>query len=140
MQNHLPPGSSPGGFAFSTAAFCGTVACAGFSALAGHDLVPGWPRAEDGVVVWGQSPYAARGEAVAARCGVPVVRIEDALLRSVRPGRAGDAPLGLLIDPFGVHFDGRGLSVIEHHLMTNLLDDFEPFGPCQGRNGTDPGQ
>ncbi|MEF3047225.1 capsular polysaccharide biosynthesis protein [Tabrizicola sp. L79] len=92
-------------------------------ALAGHDLVPGWPRAEDGVVVWGQSPYAARGEAVAARCGVPVVRIEDALLRSVRPGRAGDAPLGLLIDPFGVHFDGRGLSVIEHHLMTNPLDD-----------------
>ncbi|MGV8950383.1 MAG: capsular polysaccharide biosynthesis protein, partial [Cypionkella sp.] len=42
--------------------------------LAGYELRLGRPSAGDGVVVWGHSPYAARGEAVAARAGVPVVR------------------------------------------------------------------
>ena len=38
--------------------------------LAGHELRLGLPSAGDGVVVWGRSPYAARGEAVAAKRGV----------------------------------------------------------------------
>ena len=67
--------------------------------LAGHAVCLGLPGPQDGVVVWGRSPYATRGENVAARRGVPLVRVEDAFLRSVRPGRMGDAPLGLLIDP-----------------------------------------
>jgi capsular polysaccharide export protein len=92
-------------------------------ALAGHDLSIGLPGPGDGVVVWGRSPYAARGEAVAARRGVPVVRIEDAFLRSLRPGRAGDPPLGLMIDPLGVHFDASSPSVLERILMTHPLDD-----------------
>ena len=33
--------------------------------------------------------------------GAALVRIEDAFLRSLRPGRMGDAPMGLLLDGFG---------------------------------------
>lgn len=91
--------------------------------LAGHELRLGLPGPEDGVVVWGRSPYAARGEAVAARRGVPVVRIEDAFLRSVHPGRAGDGPLGLMIDGSGVHFDARVPSRLEQILAREPLDN-----------------
>lgn len=91
--------------------------------LAGHDLRLGLPGPEDGVVVWGRSPYAARGEAVAARRAVPLLRLEDAFLRSIRPGRAGDAPLGLLLDRRGVHFDAASPSDMEHLLATHPLDD-----------------
>ena len=91
--------------------------------LAGHDLRLGLPGPGDGVVVWGRSPRAGRGEAVAARRGVPVVRIEDAFLRSLRPGRAGDAPLGLMIDGLGVHFDSASPSRLEQILATAPLDE-----------------
>jgi capsular polysaccharide export protein len=91
--------------------------------LAGHELCLGLPGPGDGVVVWGQSPRAARGLAVAARRGVPVVRVEDAFLRSIRPGRAGDAPLGLLIDGRGVQFDGSAPSDLEYLLAAHPLDD-----------------
>lgn len=91
--------------------------------LAGHDLRLGLPSAGDGVVVWGRSPYAARGEEVAAKRGVPLVRVEDAFLRSIQPGRRGEAPLGLLIDPLGVHFDATRPSMIETLLARHPLDD-----------------
>jgi len=91
--------------------------------LAGHDLRLGLPGAQDGVMVWGRSPYAVRGEAVAARRGVPLIRIEDAFLRSIRPGRMGDAPLGLLIDGAGVHFDSGCASMVERLLAGHSLDD-----------------
>jgi len=92
-------------------------------ALAGHDLRLGLPRPDDGVVVWGHSPYAARGQAVAVHFGVPLVRIEDAFLRSVRPGRMGDAPIGLMIDPVGVHFDSGSPSRLEQILGMHPLYD-----------------
>jgi capsular polysaccharide export protein len=92
-------------------------------ALAGHELRLGLPGPEDGVVVWGRSPYAHRGEAMAARRGVPLVRVEDAFLRSLRPGRMGDAPLGLLIDGLGVHFDSAQPSSLERILARDPLDD-----------------
>ena len=82
-------------------------------ALAGHDLHLGWPGPQDGVIVWGKSPYAARGEWVAQRAGVPLIRAEDAFLRSVHPGRAGDATIGLMLDGIGVHFDAHRPSRIE---------------------------
>lgn len=91
--------------------------------LSGHALHLGWPGPGDGVAVWGRSPFAARGEAVARRRQVPLVRIEDAFLRSVRPGRMGDAPLGLSIDPMGAHFDSASPSVLENLLARHPLDD-----------------
>ena len=95
-------------------------------AAAGHEVRPGLPRPGEGVVVWGRSPTAWRGEAAAARHGAPLIRVEDAFLRSLRPGRQGgrdNGPLGLLIDPFGVHFDGAAPSLIEHIVATHHLDD-----------------
>ena len=86
--------------------------------LAGYDLTLGLPSAKDAVAVWGRSPYARRGEAVARWRATPLIRVEDAFLRSVRPGRMGDAPLGLLIDPVGVHFDGASSSLLEQALLT----------------------
>ena len=91
--------------------------------LAGYPLSFGLPGPEDLVGVWGQSPYAHRGEAVAARRAVPLVRIEDAFLRSLHPGRDGEAPMGLLIDRRGVHFDAAQPSDLEHLLTTHPLDD-----------------
>lgn len=91
---------------------------------AGWDLRLGLPGRQDRVAVWGQSPRAWRGEAVARRRGAGLVRVEDAFLRSVLPGRARHArgPLGLLIDPLGVHYDAGTPSLIET-LLCELSDD-----------------
>jgi capsular polysaccharide export protein len=91
--------------------------------LAGLTPSLGLPGPGDLVGVWGRSPLAARGEAVAARRNVPLVRIEDAFLRSIRPGRLGEPPLGLLIDRRGVHFDPSVPSDLERLLTTHPLDD-----------------
>ncbi len=82
--------------------------------LAGHELRFGFPRQGDGVLVWGHSPTAWRGEALARRNALPLIRVEDAFLRSIHPGRAtGEAPLGLLVDPVGMHFNSSRPSLME---------------------------
>lgn len=91
--------------------------------LAGHELRLGLPGPEDGVVVWGRSPHAHRGEAMAVRHQVPLVRVEDAFLRSLRPGRMGDPPMGLLIDGLGVHFDSARPSALERILLRHPFDN-----------------
>ncbi|NRB01978.1 MAG: capsular polysaccharide biosynthesis protein [Rhodobacteraceae bacterium] len=86
----------------------------------------GFGRVQDGdhIGVWGQSPTAHRGEAVAALKNTPIVRVEDAFLRSLFPGRVESAPpLGLLIDTSGVHFDPSQPSDLEKLLATDPLDD-----------------
>ncbi len=93
-------------------------------ALAGWDIRLGAPvRPDDWVGVWGKSPTAPRGEAVADLTGRPVLRVEDPFLRSVRLGREGAAPLGLLIDRHGVHFAADVPSDLERLLTTHPLDD-----------------
>lgn len=93
-------------------------------ALAGLPLRLGLPGADDAVAVWGHSPYARRGAAMAARSGAALIRLEDAWLRSVHPARAGGAPpLGLVIDRTGAHFDATRPSDIETLLATHPLDD-----------------
>ena len=68
-------------------------------ALSGYRVSLGLPRAGDAIGVWGQSPTAHRGEAIAAKYDAPIVRIEDAFWRSLHPNRAHKSPpLGLLID------------------------------------------
>ncbi|WP_417523752.1 capsular polysaccharide biosynthesis protein [Marinovum sp.] len=92
--------------------------------LAGYDIRLGRPGPEDLVGVWGQSPTAHRGEAMAARHGAGIVRIEDAFLRSLHPGRAGgEPPMGLMIDHGGVHFDAAQVSDLERLLTEAPLDD-----------------
>lgn len=91
--------------------------------LAGYDLKLGKPGADDDVVVWGYSPYAPRGETVVEATDAHLVRVEDAFLRSLHPGRSGEAPLGLVIDRRGIYFDATKPSDLEHILATTTFDD-----------------
>lgn len=118
-----PAGEAPRRLFFYTLGFARQHRLRRILHLAGHDLCLGLPGPGDGVVVWGRSPHAGRGERVAAARGVPVVRIEDAFLRSIRPGRAGDPPMGLMIDAQGVHFDASAPSRLETMLARHPLDD-----------------
>ncbi|WP_240757934.1 capsular polysaccharide biosynthesis protein [Palleronia sediminis] len=92
--------------------------------LVGWQIRTGWPRDGDAVGVWGHAPTAWRGERVARQSGAPLVRIEDAFLRSLHPGRAGEAPLGVMIDTTGgAHYDPRRPSTLERMLARDPLDD-----------------
>ena len=93
------------------------------AALSGVDLRPGWPRDGEWVAAWGHAGTSRRAEAVAARAGAPVLRFEDAFLRSLHPGREGEPTLGLLIDRAGCHFDARRPSELETLLATEPFDD-----------------
>lgn len=91
--------------------------------IAGFDIRLGAPGPQDAVGVWGQSPTAPRGETVADLLDRPLIRIEDAFLRSVHTGRAGGQPLGLLIDRAGLHFDPSTPSDLEQILTRHPLDN-----------------
>ncbi|WP_299648225.1 capsular polysaccharide biosynthesis protein [uncultured Tateyamaria sp.] len=100
--------------------------------LAGYDVSIGLPDPDGLVGVWGNSPTAHRGEAVASRRDASVVRVEDAFLRSVLPGRTGSPPLGLLIDHKGVHFDPSTPSDLEELLANDPLDDTAILNSARG--------
>lgn len=91
--------------------------------LAGYPPRLGLPQAGGLVGVWGHSPTAARGQAVAARRGATVVRVEDAFLRSLFPGRSGSPPLGLVIDHGGMHYAPDSRSDLLQILANHPLDD-----------------
>ncbi|MEM6372750.1 MAG: capsular polysaccharide biosynthesis protein [Pseudomonadota bacterium] len=101
-------------------------------ALAGYRISLGLPGADDLVGLWGNSPTAHRGLAVAQRRNATVVRVEDAFLRSLFPGRAGGAPLGLLVDHKGAHFDPAQASDLETLLATHPLDDTALLNRARG--------
>lgn len=91
--------------------------------LAGYDLRLGLPGDGDLIGIWGDSPTAHRGRAMAAKHDAPLLRVEDAFLRSLHPGRSGEPPLGLMLDRTGVHFDPVVPSDLEQLLTTHPLDD-----------------
>ncbi len=92
--------------------------------LAGWDVSVGMPGENDWVGLWGRSPTAWRGEAVAGWSEAPVLTVEDAFLRSLHPNRVRPSPpLGLCLDKTGVHFDGSAPSDLETLLATHPLDD-----------------
>ena len=102
-------------------------------ALSGYRVSLGLPRDGDYVGVWGQSPTAHRGEAMAAKYSAPIVRIEDAFWRSLHPGRAEKSPpLGLMIDRKAVHFDPDVPSELEVLLATHPLDDTALLNRARG--------
>ena len=91
--------------------------------LSGYSIRLGLPQPEDLVGIWGASPTAHRGLAVAAKRGCGLLRVEDAFLRSLHPGRAGEPPAGLMLDRSGVHFDAAEPSELEQMLASHPLDD-----------------
>ncbi|WP_300016290.1 capsular polysaccharide biosynthesis protein [uncultured Roseobacter sp.] len=100
--------------------------------LSGYDVKIGTPGDGDLVGVWGMSPTAHRGEAVADRKGSGLVRVEDAWLRSLHPGRVGEPPMGLLIDHAGVHYDPSTVSDLEDLLGNHPLDDTALLDTARG--------
>lgn len=93
--------------------------------LAGHRPRLGWPKSSDQILAWGNGVSAKRGAWVAGATGAQLLCIEDAFLRSVLPGRSGQEPLGLLIDPQACHFDASRPSALEDLLKTHPLDSPE---------------
>lgn len=91
--------------------------------LAGYQIRLGLPQEGELVGVWGNSPTAHRGIGIAEKHGAGLLRVEDPFLRSIHPGRAGEPPLGLLLDRQGVHFDPSTPSDLEELLATHPLDD-----------------
>ena len=91
--------------------------------LTGWDVTFGVPRAGDAVGVWGASPTSHRGRAVAGKTDAPIVTVEDAFLRSVLPGRSGEAAMGLVIDRTGVHFDASAPSDLENLIRAASFDE-----------------
>ncbi|MBY6056656.1 capsular polysaccharide biosynthesis protein [Leisingera daeponensis] len=91
--------------------------------LSGYSIHLGLPHPDDLVGIWGASPTAHRGLAVAEKRGCGLLRVEDAFLRSLHPGRSGEPPAGLMLDRAGVHFDSAAPSELEQLLARHPLDD-----------------
>ena len=91
--------------------------------MAGYELTLGLPDRRDMVAVWGQSPNQYRGQWIAKKWKAGLLRVEDAFLRSVQPGRAGDPPLGLILDRSGCHFDASYPCDLENILRHDPLKD-----------------
>ncbi|WP_323784988.1 capsular polysaccharide biosynthesis protein [Thalassovita sp.] len=127
-----PAGAPPRRVAFFNAGFLRQRRVRRILQLAGLDLRLFRPGAEDLIAVWGHSPYAARGEAMAEKTGAGLIRVEDAFLRSLHPGRAGEPPLGLVICREGLHFDGSKPSDLERLLNEHPLDDSALLNRARG--------
>lgn len=127
-----PAGGPPRRVAFFNAGFLRQRRVRRICQLAGYELKLFRPGADDLIAVWGHSPYAARGEAVAEKTGAEIVRVEDAFLRSIHPGRAGEPPIGLVICQEGIHFDASRPSDLERILAEHPLDDAALLNRARG--------
>ncbi len=82
--------------------------------LKGWNVTTGVPGADDWVGIWGRTPTAWRGEAVAGWAEAPVLTVEDAFLRSVHPARLSEAASSRS----GFHWTGPGcISMPKKHLI-----------------------
>lgn len=100
--------------------------------LSGYQVSLGVPASDDLIGIWGQSPTSHRGEAVAEKRGVGILRVEDTFLRSLFPGAQKEPPIGLVLDGKGVHFDPSQPSELETLLATHPLDDAALLARARG--------
>ncbi|SMP13593.1 capsular polysaccharide biosynthesis protein [Shimia sagamensis] len=101
--------------------------------LAGYELRFGRPSPEDLIAIWGNSPTAHRGHAMAQKTGASQLYVEDAFLRSLFPGRIGkEPPIGLMIDTTCPHFDPSQPSDLEKLLKHEPLDDTALLNRARG--------
>ena len=122
-MRHSPAEAQPRRVSYFNAGFWRQKQTRRILQLAGYDLRLGKPGQDDLTAVWGHSPYAKRGEAMAERTGASLIRVEDAFLRSLHPGRSGEPPLGLVVCKRGMHFDITQPSDLEAILNLQPLDD-----------------
>ncbi|MDV6328096.1 capsular polysaccharide biosynthesis protein [Idiomarina sp. Sol25] len=81
----------------------------------------GAPEQASAVLAWGRKPSSDVAARYAKRHTLPLVRIEDAFLRSVELG-AHCPPLGIVVDAQGIYYDARSASELEA-LITEPLDE-----------------
>ena len=93
--------------------------------LSPAELLPGRRRDVDALLAWGRRPSALRVEQLGQRWKLPVLHLEDGLLRSLAKGR-GHPPLALMVDDLGVHFDATQPCRLEQRVA-------EPIGSEQAR-------
>jgi len=62
---------------------------------------------------WGAKPTAESARALAKRCGLPYIGLEDGFLRSLGLGVAGARPHSLIVDFSGIYYDARRSSDLE---------------------------
>lgn len=82
-------------------------------------------------VGWGYRPSGLSARRAARRDGARLLLLEDALVRSIRPG-SGGAVYGLIADSQGIHYDVNGRS----DLLT-ALDEGKPAGWMRKEPGSE---
>lgn len=73
------------------------------------------------VLAWGNKPSAKKAEAFAASLALPLLRVEDAFIRSVELG-AFEQPLGVVLDDQGIYYDARSPSRVETLIQQPLSE------------------
>lgn len=71
------------------------------------------------VLAWGRKPSSEAAAAWAQRHGLPLLRLEDAFLRSVGLG-ADEPPLGIVLDDVGIYYDAFHPSRLERLIAAPL--------------------
>lgn len=75
------------------------------------------------IAVWGYRPTGDKAVALAAKSGLPVLRLEDGFIRSLELGVTGAAPLSMVLDTEGMYYDASQPSTLErliHQREENL--------------------
>ncbi|HQV12097.1 MAG TPA: capsular polysaccharide biosynthesis protein [Nitrospira sp.] len=104
----------------------------GLDTFLGAPVVGPWSvRRASAVVVWGRKPSAAKGERLAAKRGLPVVRLEDGFLRSFGTGDVFP-PLSIVVDSVGIYYDSTRPSALET-LLESEKDVLEGLQESVGR-------
>lgn len=81
----------------------------------------GSPGRATAIVGWGRRPTSLRASAIAKRHRLPFICVEDGFLRSVGLG-SDDAPLSVVVDPVGIHFDATGPSALERFISRSISE------------------
>ena len=73
----------------------------------------------EALIGWGRRPVAERLKGRSHAMGIPLVRLEDGLLRSFAPGDQC-VPLSLVMDDVGIYYDSSKPSALENLLASDV--------------------
>ena len=79
-------------------------------------------KAATAVLAWGRKPSAVKAQALAARLGLPLVRLEDGFLRSIGLG-VDEPPLSIVVDDLGIYYDASAPSRLEALIVAPHSDE-----------------
>lgn len=84
------------------------------------------------VAVWGHRPSARRGERLASRLHLPILRLEDGFLHSIERGHSQTATLSLVVDDLGMYYDASKPSRLECLITAKQLSVQEKYEAIHG--------